>query len=162
LPRRRSCASARSPSAGDDAEPAWDRTFRRTYDFLRGYRAAADGHLLYDYGSLDGGASAIWTVRQAYYVAAGMRCARAVPEIYNRAMAREWASLSRVVVERYGRPLTFAGLMTQHGGRCRGCGFTAAQAHEALIGELARSPRTRVRALAAVTNIGAPASPRRR
>jgi hypothetical protein len=147
-------------AAGDDAEPAWDRSFRRTYDFFRGYRAAAHGHLLYDYGSLDGGAGAIWNVRQAYYVAAGMRYARAVPEIYNRAMAHEWAYLSRIVVERYGKPLTFAGLMTQHVSRCRRCGFTAAEAHDALVGELARSPRTRVRALAAVTNIGSPAPPR--
>jgi hypothetical protein len=149
-------------AAGDDAEPAWDRSFRRTYDFFRGYRAAAHGHLLYNYGSLDGGAGAIWNVRQAYYVAAGMRYARAVPEIYNRAMAREWAYLSRIVVERYGKPLTFAGLMTQHMRRCRRCGFTAAEAHDALVGELARSPRTRVRVLAAVTNIGSPAPPRRR
>jgi hypothetical protein len=96
-------------------------------------------------------------VRQAYYVAAGMRYARAVPEIYNHAMARQWAYLSRLGVERYGRPIAFAGLMTQ---RCRQCGFTAAEAHEALVGELARSPRTRVRSFAAVTNIGTPAPPR--
>jgi hypothetical protein len=55
------------------------------------------------------------------------------------------------------KPVAFAGLMTQ---RCRRCGFTAAEAHEALVGELARSPRTRVRSLAAVTNIGIPAAPR--
>src|SRR5262249_55240332 len=95
------------------------------------FRSAARGVLLYNYGSLDGGAGAIWNVRQAYFVAAGMRFARTVPEIYNRAMAEEWAYLSRVSVERYGKPLEFAGVMTQHRKRCRRCGFTAAEAHRA-------------------------------
>jgi hypothetical protein len=149
-------------AAGDDAEPEWDRAFRQTYDFFRGFRSAAHGVLLYDYGSLDGGPGGIWNVRQAYFVAAGMRLARAVPEIYNRAMAEEWAYLSRLSAERYGKPLEFAGVMSQHRNRCRRCGFTAAQAHTALVRELARSPRTRVRALAAVTNIGVPAPPRGR
>jgi hypothetical protein len=118
------------------------------------------GHLLYNYGSLDGGAGAIWKIRQAYYVAGGMRDARAVPEIYNRAMARQWASLSRLTVQQYGKPLVFAGVMTQHTKRCRRCGFTAAQAHTALVRELARWPETRIRGLAAVTNIGVPAPSR--
>jgi hypothetical protein len=145
-------------AAGDDAEPAWDRTFRRTYDFFRGFRSAARGYLLYNYGSLDGGAGVIWKPRQAYYVVGGMRYARAVPEIYNHEMARQWAYLSRLSVERYGKPLAFAGVMAQHNKRCAPrCGFTAAEAHDALVRELARSPKTRVRALAAVTNIGTPA-----
>ena len=59
-------------AAGDDAEPAWDRTFRRTYDFFRGYRAAARGYLLYNFGSLDGGVGAIWNARQAFFVDDGV------------------------------------------------------------------------------------------
>jgi hypothetical protein len=148
-------------AAGNDAEPAWDRTFRRTYDFFRGFRSAGKGYLLYNYGSLDGGPGKIWKVRQAYYVAAGMRYARAVPEIYNGEMARQWAELSRLSVEHYGKPLKFAGVMTQHKKRCRGCGFTPAQAHKALVHELAKSPQTRVRRLAAMTNIGTPPRHRR-
>jgi hypothetical protein len=139
-------------AAADDVEPAWDRTFHRTRDFFRGYRAAHTGYLLYNYGSLDGGAGAIWTVRQVYFVAGGMRYARAVPEIYNHAMAQQWANLSRISVHRFGRPIQFAGLMTQH---WKGTGgFTAKQAHAALVQELARHPKTRVRRLASVTNIG--------
>jgi hypothetical protein len=143
-------------AAGDDVEPAWDRSFRRTYDFFRGFGSAHSGYLLYNYGSLDGGVGQIWKLRQAYYVAGGMHAARAVPEIYNRAMAEQWAELSRQAVHRYGRPIKLAGLMTQHHGHC-GCGYTAAQAHKALVGELAKHPRTKVRMLAASTNIGAPA-----
>jgi hypothetical protein len=140
-------------AAADDVEPSWDRAFHRTRDFFRGYRSARTGYLLYNYGSLDGGAGAIWSVRQALYVAGGMRYARPVPEIYNHVMARQWAHLSRLAVQVLGRPLQFAGLMTQH---WKGTGgFTAREAHAALVRELARHPKTRVRRLAAVTNIGA-------
>jgi len=142
-------------AAADDVEPAWDRTFRRTHDFFRGFRSARTGYLLYNYGSLDGGAGGIWNVRQAYYVAGGMRYARAVPEIYNRAMARQWARLSRLGVRYYGKPVQFAGVMTQGARGCR-CGLSPAQAHAALVRELSRHPRTRVRRLAAVTNIRSP------
>jgi hypothetical protein len=144
-------------AAGDDVEPAWDRGFRRTYDFFRGYGSVHSTYLLYNYGSLDGGVGRIWKLRQAYYVAGGMHAARAVPEIYNGAMARQWAELSRQAVHRYGKPIKLAGLMTQHHHHCRMCGFTAAEAHRALVRELAKHPKTKVRMLAAATNIGSPA-----
>jgi hypothetical protein len=144
-------------AAGDDVEPAWDRGFRRTYDFFRGYGSVHNGYLLYNYGSLDGGVGRIWKLRQAYYVAGGMHAARAVPEIYNGAMARQWAELARQAIRRYGKPIKLAGLMTQHHHRCPICGFTAAEAHRALVRELAKHPKTKVRTLAAATNIGAPA-----
>lgn len=144
-------------AAGDDVEPAWDRSFRRTYDFFRGFGSVHSGYLLYNYGSLDGGVGRIWKLRQAYYVAGGMHAARAVPEIYNHQMAVQWAELSRQAVHRYGKPIKLAGLMTQHHGHCRICGFTAAEAHRALVGELAKHPKTKVRMLAAATNIGSPA-----
>ena len=144
-------------AAGDDVEPAWDRGFRRTYDFFRGFGSVHAGYLLYNYGSLDGGVGTIWKLRQAYYVAGGMHAARAVPEIYNHEMAVQWAELARQAVRRYGKPIKLAGLMTQHHGHCRICGFTAAVAHRALVRELAKHPRTKVRTLAAATNIGSPA-----
>jgi hypothetical protein len=141
-------------AAADDVEPAWDRTFKRTREFFDGYRAAHTGYLLYDYGSLDGGLGAIWSFRQAYYVAGGMRYARAVPEIYNRTMAEEWAVLNRRAVELVGKPIPIVGVMTQYREKCRRCGYSSAQANEALVRQLAGRSKSRVRSLAAVTNIG--------
>ena len=142
-------------AAADDVEPGWDRTFHRTHSFYAGYASARTGYLLYNFGSLDGGAGGIWNVRQAYYVSGGMRYARAMPEIYNHAMARQWAYLSRRSVHFYGKPVQFAGLMTQRARGCT-CGLTPAQAHAALVRELSKHPRTRVVALPAVTSIGSP------
>ena len=102
-------------AAADDVEPAWDRTFWRTRDFYRGYARARVGLLLYNYGSLDGGVRhGIWNVRQAYFVASGMRYSWAIPEIYSAAMAREWADLAWFARHRYHRPVKFAGVMTTH------------------------------------------------
>jgi hypothetical protein len=125
-------------AAADDVEPAWDRTFWRTRDFYRGYRAARVGHLLYNYGSLDGGvAHGIWSVRQAFFVASGMVYSRAIPEIYNHAMAREWAYLARVARRRYHRPVKFAGVMTTH--TSANHGLKPLVAHSMLRSELAAS-----------------------
>jgi hypothetical protein len=68
---------------------------------LRGFRDARTGHLLYNFGSFDGGVGAIWSARQAFFVAGGMRYARAIPEIYNCAMARQWAELAHIARHRY-------------------------------------------------------------
>jgi hypothetical protein len=118
-------------AAADDAEPAWDRSFRRTRDFFHGFRAATHGHTLYDYGSLDGGVGAIWSARQAWYVAGGIRNTKALPEIYNSAMAREWAELARIARGRYHRGLHFAGVMTQGTSSCN-CGLRPPAAHRVL------------------------------
>jgi hypothetical protein len=109
-------------AAADDAEPAWDPGFRKTRDFFHGFRAATHGHTLYDYGSLDGGVGAIWSARQAWYVAGGIRHTKALPEIYNSAMARQWAELARIARRRYHRGVRFAGVMTQGTSSCS-CGF---------------------------------------
>jgi hypothetical protein len=101
-------------AAADDVEPAWDRSFHHTRDFFRGFRDARTGHTLYNFGSLDGGVGSIWNARQAFFVTSGMRYARAIPEIYNHAMAREWAELAHIARHRYHRPLRFAGVMTTH------------------------------------------------
>lgn len=139
-------------AAAIDAEPAWNPSFIRTRDFFRGYRAYAPGHVLYNYGSLDGGVGAIWNARQVWYVTGGMKYVRALPEIYYPVMARQWARMSRLAVERFGRPIPFAGLMTQHKARC-GCGFRPKEAHQALVLALREHPRTWVRRLPALTNI---------
>jgi hypothetical protein len=143
-------------AGADDVEPAWDRGFTATYDFFRGYAHADHGYLLYNYGSLDGGVGGIWKLRQVYYVAGGMQEARAVPEIYNRSMAQEWAELARLSYARYGKPIKLAGLMTQHWTSCSGCGYTAPKARHVLVHELAKVKHgLPVRTLSAITNIGA-------
>ncbi len=123
-------------AAADDAEPAWDPQFRKTRDFFHGFRAAVHGHPLYDYGSLDGGIGAVWSARQAWYVAAGIRSTQALPEIYNPAMAREWAELARIARSRYHRGVRFAGVMTQGTSHCR-CGLRPPAAHRVLSRALA-------------------------
>jgi len=101
-------------AAADDVEPAWDRTFHHTRDFFRGFRDARTGHTLFNFGSLDGGVGSVWNARQFFFVTSGMRYAQAIPEIYNHAMAREWAELAHIARHRYHRPLRFAGVMTTH------------------------------------------------
>ena len=120
-----------SVAAADDAEPAWDRQFHQTRDFFHGFRAAVHGHTLYDYGSLDGGVGAIWSARQAFYVAGGLRYTKALPEIYNSAMAREWAELARIARTRFHRDVRFAGVMTEVAASCD-CGLRPAAARNAL------------------------------
>jgi hypothetical protein len=119
-------------AAADDAEPAWDRSFRKTRQFFHGFRAAVHGHALYDYGSLDGGVGAIWSARQAWYVAGGLRHTKALPEIYNSAMAEEWAELARIARGRYHRAVQFAGVMTQGRSSCH-CGLRPPAAHRVLV-----------------------------
>jgi hypothetical protein len=123
-------------AAADDAEPAWDPHFHKTRDFLHGYRRAAQGRALYDYGSLDGGIGQVWTARQATIVAGSIRHTKVLPEIYSSAMADEWAELARVAKSRYHRPVEFAGVMTQGTSHCR-CGLRPHAAHRVLAGALA-------------------------
>lgn len=150
--RNHGLAARVGAAAADDVEPAWDRTFHRTRDFFGGFHSARTGHLLYDYGSLDGGVGVVWTAQQAFYVAGGMRDARAIPEVYNHHMARQWAVLARIGLHRYGRPVRFAGVMTQNRSGCS-CGFRPRQAHRALVRALALEARLRIAQLPALTNI---------
>ena len=129
---RRGLGAHVEAAAADDAEPAWDRQFRMTRQFFHGFRAAVHGHTLYDYGSLDGGVGAVWSARQAWYVAGGLRNTKALPEIYNSAMAREWAELARIARGRYHRDVHFAGVMTQ-GARAATAGYGRSAAHDALV-----------------------------
>jgi len=134
--RRKGLAAHVEAAAADDAEPAWDRRFRKTRQFFHGFRAAVHGHTLYDYGSLDGGVGAVWSARQMWYVAGGLRHTKALPEIYNSAMAREWAELARIARGRYHRGIRFAGVMTQGGPGCN-CGLGPHEAHRVLAHALA-------------------------
>jgi hypothetical protein len=141
-------------AAADDVEPAWDPSFWRTRDFYRGYADSRVGHALYNYGSLDGGiVSGYWNAHQAFYVTGGMRYAHAIPEIYNQAMAREWAALAQVAKHRYHRPVKFAGVMTEH--TASNHGVKPREAHRMLVRELAAQGRGKApaRVPAAYTNI---------
>lgn len=139
-------------AAADDVEPAWDTTFHRTRDFYRGYRDARTGHLLYNYGSLDGGVGGIWNARQAFFVTGGMKYARAIPEIYNHAMATQWAELAHIAHSRYHRPVQFAGVMTTH--TSRNHGMKPRDAHKVLVRALAdRSGSAAPAVPATLTNI---------
>lgn len=127
---RKGLASHVTSAAADDAEPVWDRSFHKTHDFFHGFRMAADGHTLYDYGSLDGGVGVVWGPRQAWYVAGGLGHTKALPEIYNSAMAQEWAELARIA-RHHHRVVHFAGVMTQGTPSCN-CGLRPPEAHDAL------------------------------
>jgi len=122
-------------AAADDVEPSWDRSFHRTRDFFRGYRAAGTGHVLYNFGSLDGGVGSVWNAKQIFYVASGMKYVAAIPEIYNHAMAQQWAELAHIAKHRYHRPLKFAGVMTQH--TSRNHAMKPRDAHKVLVRALA-------------------------
>jgi hypothetical protein len=124
-------------AAADDVEPAWDRTFHRTRDFFRGYRDARTGHAIYNFGSLDGGVGSVWNARQAFFVTSGMKYAQSIPEIYNHAMAHEWAELAHIARHRYHRSMKFAGVMTTH--TSRNHGMKPRDAHQTLVRELASS-----------------------
>jgi hypothetical protein len=118
-------------AAADDVEPAWDRSFHRTRDFFRGYRDLKTGHVLYNFGSLDGGVGSIWNARQMFFVASGMKYVAAIPQIYNDAMAHQWAELAKLAKHRYKRPLKIAGIMTQRTARNKAMKPT--DAHETLL-----------------------------
>ena len=113
--------------------------FHRTRDFFRGYRDAHTGHLLYNFGSLDGGVGSVWNARQVFFVTSGMRYAHAIPEIYNHAMARQWAELAHIARHRYHRPMQFAGVMTTHTSRNRG--MKPRDAHRSLVRALVEQDR---------------------
>jgi hypothetical protein len=140
-------------AAANDVEPAWDRTFHKTRDFFRGYRDADPGHLLYNFGSLDGGVGSIWNARQVFFVTGGMKYVRAIPEIYNHAMARQWAQLAHIARKTYKRPVKFAGVMTQHKA---GTGWMKPHdAHKTLVRELASVGQASADVPATLTNIRA-------
>ena len=122
-------------AAADDAEPAWDPSFRQTRKFFHGFSAAVHGHTLFNYGSLDGGVGEVWSARQAWYVSGGLPNTKALPEIYNTAMAQQWAELARIASGRYHRAVHFAGVMTQGTASCD-CGLRPTAAHAALASAL--------------------------
>ena len=134
--RRHGLSRHVASAAADDAEPAWDPRFRKTRAFIDGFRRNAKGHTLYDYGSLDGGVGSVWSARQVWFVAGGIRHTVALPEIYNSAMAREWAEMEQIARHRFHGHVHFAGVMTQGSRHCH-CSLRPRAAHHALVRALA-------------------------
>jgi len=124
-------------AAAEDAEPAWNRGFRQTRDFIHGFRRFAQGRTLYDYGSLDGGVGSIWNARQMMYVTGGAGHTAVLPEIYYPSLAREWAQFAYVAHRQFHRRIHFAGVMTQVLPGCHRCGLGPNAARRALVGALA-------------------------
>lgn len=153
LLRRYGLAAHVESAAANDAEPAWDRSFRKTKQFFHGFRTAVHGHTLYDYGSLDGGVGAIWSARQALFVSGGMRYAKVLPEIYSRAMAREWAELATVAQHRLHHKVEFAGVLTQLSPGC-GCSLKPSAAHRVLQAELVNYGASQTSVPAGGSNMG--------
>jgi len=149
---RKGLAAHVEAAAADDAEPAWDRSFRKTKHFFHGFRAAVHGHTLFNFGSLDGGVGAVWSARQAWYVSGGLRHTKALPEIYNSAMAQQWAELARIARGRYHHAVRFAGVMTQGTASCN-CGLRPTEAHRVLADALDAQGIGRVPLPAGGTNI---------
>jgi hypothetical protein len=151
---RNGLASHVDSAAADDAEPAWDRSFRQTHRFIAGFRRWAHGRTLYDYGSLDGGVGSIWSARQFLYVVGGNRHTAVLPEIYYRSTAREWAQLAYVAHHWFHKRVHFAGVMTQGTPSCGSCGFRPQAAHRALIQELSKVDAGATHVPRGGTNIG--------
>ena len=149
---RKGLAAHVEAAAADDAEPAWDRSFRKTKQFFHGFRAAVHGHTLFNFGSLDGGVGAVWSARQAWFVSGGLRHTKALPEIYNSAMAQQWAELARIARGRYHHAVRFAGVMTQGTASCN-CGLRPTEAHRVLADALDAQGIGRVPLPAGGTNI---------
>ncbi len=142
-------------AAADDAEPAWDRGFTDTRLFIRGFRRSAHGHMLYDYGSLDGGVGAIWSAKQMMYLIGGAGRTAVLPEIYYPSLAREWAEMAYVAHKWFHRRVHFAGVMTQGSSTCRPsrCGLRPQAAHDALVHALSHVDAGATRVPFAGTNI---------
>jgi hypothetical protein len=151
--RRHGLAGHVAAAAADDAEPAWDPHFRKTRAFISGFRHNSKGHTLYDYGSLDGGVGSIWSAKQAFYVAGGIRHTAALPEIYNHAMADEWAQLERIARSRFHSHVHFAGVMTQGSPHCH-CSLRPHAAHHALVRALVAVGAASANVPQGGTNIG--------
>jgi hypothetical protein len=81
-----------------------------------------------------------------------MRYARAIPEIYNHAMARQWAELAHIARHRYHRPVQFAGVLTTR--TSQNHGMKPRDAHRTLRRALAsRAGRDAALLPATLTNI---------
>ena len=113
LPRAASTQHVEA-AAADDAEPAWDPGFRRTRDFFHGFRAAGTRAHALRLRLARRRRRRVWSARQAWYVAGGIRYTRAMPgDLQLRDGAAVGASSrgSRAAATT-GRS-RFAGVMTQ-------------------------------------------------
>jgi hypothetical protein len=136
-----------------DIELAWSGP-GRARRWVNAYSSLAE-HPYFDYGDAAscppfGNCLGRWRQEDVWYVAFGARDAIPLPEIYapNGANAWEWQRLSLFSVQRHGRPIVFAGAMSQReacrqsADPCRGMNNTPRQAWEILARALHSDRRT--------------------
>jgi hypothetical protein len=106
-------------AGANDVELGWNGP-RQSRRWVDGYGSVAR-HPYFDYGDAAGCPPAgrcvgAWRVEDVWYVAWGARWALPLPEIYapNGSSARQWQRLSLYSTLWHGRPMTIAGVMSQH------------------------------------------------
>lgn len=119
-----------SAVAANDAEPAWDPGYSNTINALKGYTGTAAPAPMYDYGSQESG---FWTNEQLYQVAWGLGLDYPFGEIYVSGQATGWENLDLYAVSAHGSSFLFTGVLTQYTTGCSGCGYTPAQAYNAMM-----------------------------
>jgi hypothetical protein len=105
-------------AGANDIETGW-RGPRVTRQWIRGYAEVARSPY-YNFGAAGGcppygSCIGDWTTRDVWYAAWGSGVARPVPEIYANSgvNAEQWYRLSLYSVRHHGKPIHFAGVMTQ-------------------------------------------------
>jgi hypothetical protein len=107
----------------DPAPPGRWRSALLTIPFINGFGSIRTNpwFTFYDYGSLDGGpcnppnCHQDWTTENQYYKAYGAPHNLPLPEIYFRAMAGQWARLSRWAVDNNRPPIYYPGITSTPG-----------------------------------------------
>lgn len=112
------------------------------------------------YGKNSGDSSNPWTQFDVYYVSYGAPPAWPLPEIYatSGVNARQWQAISRYGAIYLGRPMEFAGVMTQYQacqqrGGCSGINNTPEDGWKQLFDALNADPLTRQPILRWITDI---------
>ncbi|MBV9592167.1 MAG: hypothetical protein JO147_00005, partial [Actinobacteria bacterium] len=108
----------------NDMEPGFSGSMAQAADWLNGYLGATGASFLF-FGSADGCPTTLgattgscnyaWTLDGLYQLAFGASPQRslAMPEIYVNAQARQWTNISLTGYNATGRPVAYAGPMTE-------------------------------------------------
>jgi hypothetical protein len=138
-----------SAAGAIDAEPGWGAP---SYALAWADGFMTSNQVYYDFGSADGCppyGSCLngWTQATRYQMAWGNRTAIAVPQIYNNAMAQQWASISAWGnAHTSSGPILWAAALSQHqacidhGDPCSGTNYTAQQAWQQLTSASGTAP----------------------
>lgn len=111
-----------SVGGANDMEPIYDDA-SDTRAWVNGFANAAPNGFYVDYGSAggcpeysasNGPCNDGWTQDDVYYVSWGTNPSFALPEIYNSAMANEWAMISLYGAQTYGYKIDFDGPLDEY------------------------------------------------